>query len=427
MLLREKTMLRFKNIAILTCLAIVIILSIKSCIHHRHLTTTDIVSIYSIPASSPLPFYSLFQYTEDSLRLYFTIPARTFHPTEEKESSDVKQYKLHFRLISQENSGKIIDSATYLYDIKTIDAKLETKGYIEMYTTDSPENKILSVVVEDVDQLSKNTQYFELIDPHPPGRYHYSIYDKTRSPVTSNRIYINQKIIIKSSIIKNQEITVRYYDGLFPVAYPPYATTPFQPFNYKADSIFKITFNDGETSLLSFSKPGKYHITADTNSRKGFTFFIRKESFPWITQPEQMVPPLRYLTTNKEFKELIENDNPKAAVDQFWIKQAGNEHRARRLIREYYHRVEKANYLFSSYQDGWRTDKGMIYIMYGVPNSVRRTQTTETWVYGESKSLFALRFVFHKMSNPFTDNDYLLERAATYKSGWHQMVNSWRR
>jgi GWxTD domain-containing protein len=140
-----------------------------------------------------------------------------------------------------------------------------------------------------------------------------------------------------------------------------------------------------------------------------------------------MVEPLLYITTMKEYHEMEAVANKKDAVDAFWLARTGNELRASRLIREYYQRVEKANYLFTSFQDGWKTDRGMIYMVYGPPSMVQRTDEAEIWTYGESRHLLSLTFVFVKMQNPFTDNDYVLDRNLNYKTGWHQMINSWRR
>ncbi|MFO7722834.1 MAG: GWxTD domain-containing protein, partial [Bacteroidales bacterium] len=172
---------------------------------------------------------------------------------------------------------------------------------------------------------------------------------------------------------------------------------------------------------------GIYHFNADANQQAGFTVFVRPHAYPWISHPEQMIYPLRYLTSTREYAALLEAEDPKEAVDNFWIGNAGNELRAKKLIREYYRRVEKANYLFSSHQEGWKTDRGMIYIMYGPPSVVQRGFSSEIWTYGESRHIMSLTFIFTRLSNPFTDSDYMLERSPNYKTGWYQMVNSWRR
>ncbi|GAB1373009.1 hypothetical protein MASR1M45_30730 [Candidatus Kapaibacterium sp.] len=56
-------------------------------------------------------------------------------------------------------------------------------------------------------------------------------------------------------------------------------------------------------------------------------------------------------------------------------------------FEEYYSRIEYANSAFKSYQDGWMTDKGMVYIIFGPPYSSERSNNFndnrifERWTY----------------------------------------------
>jgi hypothetical protein len=115
------------------------------------------------------------------------------------------------------------------------------------------------------------------------------------------------------------------------------------------------------------------------------------------------------------------------AVDSFWIANAGRPDIATEHIRKYYSRVETANRLFTSFTEGWKTDRGMLYIVIGKPSFVYRSFDQEVWIYGDYEDSRALRFYFNKAKNPFTDNDYVLERNEYYKSAWYQSVQLWRR
>lgn len=406
-------------------LVIFSLILLAGCFPARRLADQNISSLYTIADNSPLPFYSLYQYSADSLRLYFSIPERTARNDEEETDTNIV-YRFHVSLFSKDDRNTIYDSATYHVRRENFEEGSELKGSIDLFTGE-PSGKTLSVVISNLENGTANEQLFTLTSAYPPGKYHYLLFDENQNPITSNHLSTAETFSIGSSIIRDQKIKVRYYSGSFPIAMPPFSILPLQYFNYTADSIFDISFRDGLTENLRFSRPGIYHITADTNSRVGYTIFIRDMPFPFITQATQMLEPLRYITSGKEFGTLVAASNPKDAVDQFWINNSGNEMRARKLIREYYRRVEKANYLFTSYHEGWKTDRGMIYIIYGPPTIVQRTETSEIWTYGESRHLLSLTFIFSKVNNPFTGNDYMLERQTNYKTGWYQMVNSWRR
>ena len=407
-----------------TCLFI-----LWSCQSSQPLINQNMAEVYKISETSPLPFYTLYQYTSDSIQLHFSIPSRV--PMLEQingKPTDALPYQMHVRVYQRNNRDIITDSATFHYESRLRSEQTEIHGSIRLFTGE-PVGKNLSISIHDISGNTYNHQYYELIAAWPPGRYHFLVSDSAGQPITNNHLMSGHPFFVESSILQDQEIMVRYYRDSFPVALPPFALLPsnYLHLSYEADSIFPITFEQGKTKKLIFNQPGIYHFSSSPDSRKGYTLFVSNSSFPWITTPLQMVYPLRYIATDKEYDELLSASDLKTAVDKFWIDRTGNEARARKLIREYYRRVEKSNYLFTSHQEGWQTDRGMIYIMYGPPGLVERDGQSEVWIYGDSKNIFNLSFVFSKMNNPFSDNDFLLERSANYKSGWHQMVNSWRR
>ncbi len=64
------------------------------------------------------------------------------------------------------------------------------------------------------------------------------------------------------------------------------------------------------------------------------------------------------------------------------------------LMEEYYARVEYANKTFKHYIEGWRTDMGMVYIIFGPPNNIDRhpfelnAKPYEVWHYHELNRQF---------------------------------------
>jgi hypothetical protein len=88
--------------------------------------------------------------------------------------------------------------------------------------------------------------------------------------------------------------------------------------------------------------------------------------------------------------------------------------------------VRDANRLFTSYTEGWRTDRGMIFIVFGAPHTLYRNATSETWIYGQPGNPVSLSFTFNMVYNPFTPNDFTLSRSPIYESNWHQAVSIWR-
>ncbi|MEO8085789.1 MAG: GWxTD domain-containing protein, partial [Bacteroidota bacterium] len=154
--------------------------------------------------------------------------------------------------------------------------------------------------------------------------------------------------------------------------------------------------------------------------------FVFPNSFPAVTSPEQMVECVRYLTTKREFEEMKSNPNKKAAMDKFWLDLGGNAERTKLLIKKYYTRIREANQYFSSYTEGWRTDRGMVYTVFGKPNNVYKSSTAESWIYGTPNNALSINFFFTKVINPFTDNDYQLTREPLFEGAWMRAVDVWR-
>jgi GWxTD domain-containing protein len=80
---------------------------------------------------------------------------------------------------------------------------------------------------------------------------------------------------------------------------------------------------------------------------------------------------------------------------EFWKKRDPNPNTPRNEKMEaYYGRVEYANKAFKHYIEGWRTDMGMVYIIFGPPSSVDRhpfevdSKPYEIWIYYELNHQF---------------------------------------
>src|ERR1035441_42797 len=180
-------------------------------------------------------------------------------------------------------------------------------------------------------------------------------------------------------------------------------------------------------NYLNFPKQGFYQFQIDTGAnREGFTIYRFTDDYPNVSVPQELIDPLRYINTRKEFEEFATNPNKKISLDKFWMGMGGNQERSRELIRKFYNRVINANTFFTSHIEGWKTDRGLIYIVFGVPNIVYKGDNSESWTYGESGSLLSINFNFERVNNPFTDNDYTLERAPLYETQWYRAVDVWR-
>ncbi len=231
-------------------------------------------------------------------------------------------------------------------------------------------------------------------------------------------------------------IYISYYKPYSEIPYPPSMLLPEKTIDYGPDTIIAIPYSD--TIPMMFPRQGIYLLCAGRDINEGFTFLNLGPTFPSMTTPEVMIEPLAYLIIEDELSTLRDAPRPKVALDEFWIKCGGNVEKARELIRIYYTRVLYANQYFTSYTEGWRTDRGMIYIIYGPPDKVYKSSDGESWGYRKPviKSSWGTRyrvkeeylfFNFKKKQNIFTENEFYLSRSETLVTLWDQAIASWKK
>lgn len=229
---------------------------------------------------------------------------------------------------------------------------------------------------------------------------------------------------------------VSFYQPFKEIPDPPSMLLPEKTLDYEPLKIVALPYSD--TLPMMFRKEGIFLCSVDRNIKDGFTFLNLGTTYPKLTSPEVMIEPLAYLASQDELTELRSAVKPKAALDDFWIKCGGNVEKARELIHVFYTRVLYSNYYFTSYKEGWRSERGMIYIIYGPPDKVYKTTEGESWGYKKPvvKSKWGggyevdesfLFFNFKRRANPFSDNDFYLSRSETLVTYWDKAIASWRK
>lgn len=244
-------------------------------------------------------------------------------------------------------------------------------------------------------------------------------------PTFKNYISKKDTFQIKSVIHQTKELYLIRYNNEFEAAQSPMATS-IRPAikSLETKEIIKINTN----SPISLPNEGLYLAVEDTNATKnGFGFLIVDERFPRFTRPEKLTKPLIYISSSQETKAVNDNKDAKQALDRYFLTiTGGNQMVSKKIIKTYYHRIEDANRLFTTYKEGWKTDKGMVYIVLGPPNKVQRSRDREVWMYAQSQNFSEIIFTFNRKPNQFTENYYELVRYPEYQAYWYPFVEAWR-
>jgi GWxTD domain-containing protein len=173
--------------------------------------------------------------------------------------------------------------------------------------------------------------------------------------------------------------------------------------------------------------------TDESRLFKAREFNITTPFFPSVRNIREFAEPLAYLMGRREFDRLMQirdADSLKTAVDLFWLSGMRNSNRARQVIELYYSRVEQANKQFSNFKEGWKTDMGMVFILFGPPYYVENTLDSSIWFYSYNRSdpRTTFRFIRPKIADQFFPyQHYILQRERYYHSIEYDMVESWKR
>ncbi|HOW32088.1 MAG TPA: GWxTD domain-containing protein [Bacteroidales bacterium] len=288
-------------------------------------------------------------------------------------------------------------------------------------------NYMLHVQVTDANQ----GRTYEAIIPVDKNTYSssgwYLLTNDNNNQILEHYLPDNETVNLKYLVPGQTKLWGKYYNKTYPPALPPFVMEMRERVDYDADSTFQIMMEERSSVIMNFTTPGLYYLRSDTTGFEGFTVPRFYDGYPLVNTPFRMIESVRYITSGEEYEQLINSRDHKVAIDSFWVKTGGNLARGLELIRQYYGRVEVANRLFSSFCEGWKTDRGMIYIVFGAPNIVYRSGRQEEWIYGEVRNYRSIHCVFEKVDNPFTDEDYVLQRQPNFREFWYMAVQQWRR
>lgn len=370
--------------------------------------------IYNQNDSISLLFYT-FDYSE--LKYVGEADSLTFKSKCKIQYSVFSNYEAKYLV----DSGSVLiqDSAHYLKNLSQI-------GQLEMKVKRGA-SYVLKVGFTDLNTTETVSRIFEIVKSNSPGNQDFYLKASDGLPVFFNAVERDQKFSIVCNNSSVNHFFIRKYQINQTPPPPPMIGNPSANKKLFSDSNFEISAVEGVSDFISFSEQGLYFVSIDSGSQNGCAILRFTKGFPYISSSMQMISSVRYLTTGSEFKQMMNNPDKKKAVDDFWLKITGDEKRAKNQIAIYYNRVQNANKLFSSTQEGWMTDRGMMYIVLGPPEAVYKNMEIETWVYGEANKNLGMQMNFIKQSNPATNNDYLLDRNQVYSNYWNNALEIWRR
>lgn len=390
-------------------------------------TITDVDDlVYADKIKDLNPQYAVYHHEKESSLLYFELNSKELLYVRENISQPfASTVSIHYKLYSLEDKKTILDSATnLLVDKKKSNSNKRIIGKIPIPVKLGKQYR-LQVLATDVNKNVKSKMEI-MINKSDTSNKQFFLIEKPNDEVCFSDYFTEQDVIkVSSSFNKNANLNVQFYQENNEIAKPPFSDQQKDyVFNQQSDSTIPLKLQEGK-GYFPIKEKGNYLFYV--GNKKSFALTLINQNYPEVIDYEGMIDPIRYICTNKEYAALTEADDKRKAVEEFWLKLAGNKERAKILIREYYRRIYLANKYFTSYKEGWRTDRGMLSIVMGYPNTISSNAKGETWIYGTaSNMMMSLSFTFDKLNDNYVENDLQLDRYRTYKDYWYRAVENWR-
>lgn len=117
-----------------------------------------------------------------------------------------------------------------------------------------------------------------------------------------------------------------------------------------------------------------------------------------IANLDKMIKQLAYVASQSEMDYIKAGETLEDRADrfeEFWQKLDPTIGTPRNeAFEDYYSRIDYANKKFKTYSEGWQTDMGKVFVLYGMPNNAERKDNGfgriyEIWYYGDGR-----QFVF---------------------------------
>lgn len=399
-----------------------LLLSISGCKVNQSVSGRNVSFLYRDLSPELIVEHKVINFEKRSI-VYLRFPTEKMGRSIHEDGSKRLNYNIRYRLFSSYSAPTALDSG----NIVRKDVSMIPTTIVDTIPLDSLENRyyLLECTVRDLNSPKAYTMFIDLLrgqrlneqtvifSSYDEGMIYHSYVERTDSLMVT---YLDPDVALY----------VKYYDRNFPVASPPFSTISAKPFDFKPDRMITLRNASSGHRVLDVVREGFYQVTDDSTKRTGASLFYFGPHYPEAKTVLDLALPLRYITTNEEFERLSQGDHIKRNVDQHWLNLGGSPERARELIGSFYGRVQYANRYFTSYLEGWKSDRGMCYIVYGPPDIVYRSTASETWLYGEEGRYNALSLTFTKVVNPFTSNDYRLNRSSSLKTSWYRAVEFWR-
>ena len=380
----------------------------------KTLSSTDQALRYSLYSRLGLKIIPL-KTSDTSFKLQFVIEKI-------EENAAFATYSFSYSILSSYDEEISSDKVQLLTQN---DLKADTeRHWVFEKTVEIPESQETAIALLEILDTRQGDEYVYHVDlkssfvlDHPDFGAYYA------NEIAFDQNYLNKDESLLFKTVKSPSIHTFFYPMKFEVPFPPMETRPAEI----PKELSVVNMGDFLANVpKKLNDEGYYFFQTDTTASTGLLLKTTHESFPKVKDWEEMVQMVTYISTRKEHETLLLAEDKKKALDEYWITLTRNPEIAKELIRNYFRMVEFANILFTDFKEGWKTDRGMVYIVMGPPQEVNFFLDREVWSYAGMDESSKIKFTFARAKTILSPHFYTLNRSRAYQPIWFKNISQWR-
>ncbi|MGQ9642404.1 MAG: GWxTD domain-containing protein [Ignavibacterium sp.] len=299
---------------------------------------------------------NVIDFAQTTSRLNYNVGFRSF---------EVKPGNYFFRTVVIDNDSKKEIKSENTFRVREFNPNLDISDILLVTRSEVKNNQIMPNIPRNVTLSVGGLQFF------------YEIYstDSSKRNCTVDYEVLDKesKVLYKKSVLK--EIVLGK--------------------NQIVESLDDLRLDLGTFILRVTLKDENFKTITSLNK----SFFSRWVGLPGsVTDIDKAISQMVYIATPDELSKLKDsktNEDKLKNFLEFWKKKDPSpNNEENEVFNEYFRRVAYANDNFSNYIEGWRTDRGMVYIILGAPNNIDRhpfdydSKPYEIWEYYELNRSF---------------------------------------
>ncbi len=393
-------------------------------------TQGQMASLYNPSKLSLHPDFSIFHQNTNYSLLYIRAYPSELRFNETNADAEYRALlQVKYELIGlDETEGEesaLIDSASVVYKLLKRDEK--SPAFFASLSIPVRQGKryLLKMETTDLNRGSMGLEYLYVDKTDPNSAQNFKVVSTFSGyPKFLSFFLTGEKFNVQYRDRGVDSIYVDYFRITNELPRPPITATSDYTMNYVADTSY--VFPQVDTVDYDLRLEGMYHVKVDKEQSEGLTLFNFGGTFPEVKSPKELMEPIFYLATLAEYKVLRTEPNRKLAVDDYWLKLGKSVEKSRELIRIYYNRVIYSNLYFSSNKEGWKTDQGMVFILFGPPNRIQMTGSGESWYYYAKRKGKTVEYKFQREQDAFSDQNMIWQRSTDSQMYLNEAIRSWK-